>query len=73
MKSRKLDELGADIDDAADAVDDLQAKAEAEPGADTDTLDDLNETLQHAAETIDDLVESGEDPNNENDEEDIEP
>ncbi len=62
MRSRKIDELAADIDDASDAVDELQADTEVAPGADTDKLDDLHDTLEHASEAIDDIVETATTP-----------
>ena len=68
MKPQKIDELATVIDDARDTVDELQADEEAEPGADTDKLDDLHDTLEHASETIDDIVENSDDPNDDDDE-----
>jgi hypothetical protein len=52
--TRKFDQVGADIDDAADTVDELQAK----PGQDIDTSDKLSElkqALEHASDALDDI------------------
>jgi hypothetical protein len=52
MSSRKLDELATDIDDAKIAVNELQD----DPDTDRDEkLDELDQTLEHAADEIDDL------------------
>ena len=54
MSSRKLGELAADIDDASDAVEELQHG----PAADApEKLDELHKTLEDASDTIDDLVD----------------
>ena len=53
MISHKLDELSADIDDAATVVEELQI----EPDADTERLDELEDTLKNASDTIDEISE----------------
>ena len=52
MRSRKLNELASDVDDAATVVDELQA----EPGADaSEKLGELKQALEDASDTLDEL------------------
>ena len=53
MISHKIDEVSADIDDAATVVEELQI----EPDADTERLDELEDTLKNASDTIDEISE----------------
>ena len=57
MASRKIDELATDIDDAATVAEELQDSPLAEAW---EKLDELQETLEHAADTIDELEETDE-------------
>jgi hypothetical protein len=51
-KSRKLDKLASDIDDASTVVEELQD----DPGADdNEKLEELHQTLEHASDTLDEL------------------
>ena len=53
MISHKIDEVSADIDDAATVVEELQI----EPDADTERLDELEDTLKDASDAIDEISE----------------
>jgi hypothetical protein len=51
-KSRKLEELASDVDDASTVVEELQDT----PGADdNEKLDELHQTLEDASDTLDEL------------------
>jgi hypothetical protein len=56
MTSDKADELATDIDDALADAEDL----EFEPNADVEKVGELEETLRHAAETIDRIADDDE-------------
>ena len=53
MSSRKLDKISADVDDAKLAVDELK---DGPPKEAKEKLKELEDTLEHAADTIDKLA-----------------
>jgi uncharacterized protein YukE len=57
MTSRKINEAATDIDDASETVDELRAQPNLDVDT-TDKLDELHETLEHAADTLDEADEN---------------
>jgi hypothetical protein len=57
MADPKFDELAADIDDASEAVEELQDDHDADAD---EKLDDLHKTLEHASDMIDEIGDKDE-------------
>jgi hypothetical protein len=57
MISREIEELASDIDAAATVVEELQDDHDAD---EVEKLDELHTTLEHAADTIDEIVDQDE-------------
>lgn len=59
MTPRNIDQAAADIDDASDTIEELQA----EPDVDvSDKLEEVHETLAHASDALDEERDDEEDP-----------
>jgi ElaB/YqjD/DUF883 family membrane-anchored ribosome-binding protein len=59
MTPRNIDQAAADIDDASDTIEELQAEPDVDA---SDKLEEVHETLAHASDALDEERNDEEDP-----------